>query len=82
MEELAKTLVSDGQAPDGGKGWFGRGKVMKPVENAAFSAKLGKLVGPIQSRIGWHILRLTGRREPGKPEQLFTPEDAKKRTPE
>ncbi len=26
MEELAKTLVSDGQAPDGGKGWFGRGK--------------------------------------------------------
>ena len=58
----------------GDLGWHGKGVLILAVEQEAFGAKLGELTGPVKSRLGWHILRVTGRREPGRPERNWRPE--------
>ncbi len=56
----------DGSAQRGGDlGWFGKGSMVKPFEAAAFGAKLGEIIGPVKSEFGYHIIQVTGRREPG-----------------
>ena len=59
--ELAKKESQDpGSAPQGGDlGSFGRGTMVKPFEDAAFAAKPGEIVGPVQTDFGWHVIRVT-----------------------
>jgi len=65
--ELAKKYSQDtGSAANGGDlGWFGKGMMVKPFEDAAFAMKEGQLSGPVQSEFGYHIIKLTGI-QPGK----------------
>lgn len=59
--ELAKQHSQDsGSAKDGGDlGWFGRGMMVKPFEEAAF--KLGQNeMQIVESEFGFHVVRLTG----------------------
>ena len=60
--EIAKAQSQDpGSAGQGGDlGSFGRGTMVKPFEDAAFAAKAGDIVGPVQSDFGWHVIRVTG----------------------
>ena len=61
--ELAKQNSQDpGSASQGGDlGTFARdGSMVKPFEDAAFSAKQGEIVGPVQTDFGWHIIKVTG----------------------
>jgi len=61
--DLAKQNSQDpGSAAQGGDlGQFARdGSMVKPFEDAAFSAKQGDIVGPVQTDFGWHIIRVTG----------------------
>lgn len=60
FEEMARLESSDpGSAQQGGDlGTFGRGQLVAPVEEAAFSAEPGELTEPVQSRFGFHILRV------------------------
>lgn len=63
--ETAKALSDDkGSAIRGGDlGWFGRGQMVKPFEDAAFAMKdSGEVCAPIRSQFGWHIIRLEGKR--------------------
>jgi peptidyl-prolyl cis-trans isomerase D len=62
--ELAKKESQDsGSAEKGGDlGWFGRGMMVKPFEDAVFSMKQGETSGPVQSDFGYHIVRVTGVR--------------------
>lgn len=63
--ELAKAESQDrGSASRGGElGWFGRGAMVKPFEDAAFAmTDSGAVSQPIQSRYGWHIILFQGRR--------------------
>ena len=64
--ELAKKHSQDpGSAEKGGDlGWFGRGMMVKPFEEAAF--KLGQNeMQVVESEFGYHVIRLTGV-QPGK----------------
>lgn len=59
---LAHTYSEDGSASRGGDlGWFGKGRMVKPFEDAAFKARMGEIVGPVRSQFGLHIIKVTGR---------------------
>ena len=76
--ELARQLSDDPSAKrNGGQlGWLGGGQTDAAVVKAAFELKnTGDLSEPVHSRLGWHIIRLDGRR-PGR-EQSF--EEAQKK---
>jgi peptidyl-prolyl cis-trans isomerase D len=62
--DLAKKQSQDpGSAEKGGDlGWFGRGMMVKPFEEAAFGMKQGETSGPVQSDFGYHVIRVTGVR--------------------
>ena len=62
FEELATKFSQDpGSATKGGDlGSFGRGAMVKPFEEAAFSMKVGQISDVIESEFGYHIIRLDG----------------------
>jgi peptidyl-prolyl cis-trans isomerase D len=53
------------KANGGDLGFFAHGRMVKEFEDAAFSATPGRLVGPIKTPFGYHLLRVTGRRPAG-----------------
>ena len=59
--KLAKeNSVDTGSAVEGGDlSFFGRGMMVKPFEDAVFSAKKGDIVGPVESDFGWHVIYVT-----------------------
>lgn len=65
FDELARELSDDkGSAMRGGSlGWFGHGAMVKPFEDAVFALKnVGDISTPFESRFGWHIAKLDGKR--------------------
>ena len=50
----------------GDLGLFGRGRMIKEFEDAAFDAKSGTLVGPLRTSFGYHLLEVVERREAGQ----------------
>ena len=62
--ELAKQHSQDpGSAQKGGDlGWFGRGMMVKPFEDAVFDMKQGE-IRLVPSEFGFHIVRLAGVQE-------------------
>ena len=75
--ELAKKHSQDpGSGAAGGDlGFFSRGMMVKPFDEAAFTANKGDLIGPVLTDFGYHIILLTDvRPEKGKPIAEATPE--------
>lgn len=62
FEAVARAKSQDGSAPQGGDlGWFGKGQMVKPFEDACFSGKIGVIQKPIKTQFGYHIIKVTGR---------------------
>ncbi|HEY3433403.1 MAG TPA: SurA N-terminal domain-containing protein [Rhodocyclaceae bacterium] len=67
---LAKQNSQDpGSAKQGGDlGWFGKGAMVKPFEDAAFTLKEGAISDVVRSDFGFHLIQVTGvRGEKAKP---------------
>ena len=61
--DVAKKESQDpGSAAQGGDlGFFARGAMVKPFEDAVFDPKVkkGEIVGPVKSEFGYHVIKLT-----------------------
>lgn len=59
--ELAtKNSQDTGSAANGGDlGFFQRGAMVKPFDDAVFRMKVGEIAGPVESQFGYHVIRLT-----------------------
>lgn len=58
--ELARQFSADtGSAQNGGDlGTFSKGAMVKPFEDAVAAMQPGEIAGPVQSRFGYHIIKL------------------------
>jgi len=73
--ELAKLNSQDpGSATNGGDlGFFGRGMMVKPFDEAAFALKQGEISGLVKSDFGYHIIKLLAV----KPAKLLSFDEAR-----
>ena len=73
---VAKEYSEGPSGPKGGDlGFFGRGQMVKPFEETAFSMKPGQVSGMVETRFGYHLIMVTER----TPESTLSYEEAKDR---
>lgn len=60
---IARSNSQGSKAKNGGDlGWFARGRQPKVVEDAVFKAEKGQVIGPLESRLGFHIVKVIDRK--------------------
>ena len=63
-----RSLDTGSAQRDGDLGWFGRGQMVQPFEQAAFALAVGEISDVVQTDYGYHIILLTGHKDATHPE--------------
>ena len=64
FEDVAKESSTCPSGANGGDlGEFGRGQMVKEFEDAAFDAEIGKVVGPVKTQFGHHLIKVEKKNE-------------------
>lgn len=81
-EDFAKLAQENSEGPSsdngGDLGFFQRGQMVKPFEEAAFSLKEGEVSQIVETRFGYHLIKVTEK----EPEQIVSYEQAAPRIQE
>ena len=60
---VAKRFSSCPSGKNGGDlGWFGKGQMVPEFEKVAFENDAGKVVGPVKTQFGYHVIKVTGKK--------------------
>ena len=46
----------------GDLGWFGKGQMVPEFEAAAFEGQKGKIVGPVKTDFGYHLIKIIDKK--------------------
>ena len=64
FEDAAKEYSScPSNAQGGDLGEFGRGQMVPEFDQVAFEAEIGKVVGPVKTQFGFHLIKVENRKE-------------------
>ena len=68
FEDVAKTMSKDSSSREGGDlGWFKKGDMVPEFADAVFKMKPGEISAPVQTKFGWHVIKLIETRKAKKP---------------
>jgi len=66
FQQAAQKYSNDGSASKGGDlGYFGRGRMVAPFDEAAFSLPVNQISEPVKTRFGYHLIMVEEKREAG-----------------
>ncbi|MFC7320176.1 peptidylprolyl isomerase [Halobacillus campisalis] len=81
FEDLASEYSTDGSAEQGGElGFFGPGAMDPDFEDAAYGLEVDQVSDPVQTQFGYHIIKVTDKREVEDVESYEDSKDEIKRT--
>lgn len=66
-EDFAKVAAEHSQCPSGTQGGalgeFTPGQMVKEFDDVVFSGEIGKVLGPVKTQFGYHLIEITSRTE-------------------